>query len=317
MPAPPRVSVMIPTYNYAHYLDDAIQSVLNQTYNDYELIIVDNASTDNTDAIVAKYLYDPRIRYYKNEQNLGLVGNWNKCLEYARGEFLKMLCADDKFRPELLSKYVHVMDLYPQLSMVACNKQVFGDKHNYEVVITRTHLQKGKDMNFHMLYGHQGVGEPSSVMFRRREFNKIGYFTNEYKQFIDFDYWLKLLNNGDCYIIPEILVDVRFHSTTNTHQLKTANRYLKSFELYQISKNVQQHVYNIDTTDTQIDQVVHGYAMECVKNAMLKTATSLHKKQSRIAFTKAFRIAWKEKLFKSTLKELTAGIGRQISRKIK
>jgi glycosyltransferase involved in cell wall biosynthesis len=314
MSTTPRVSVLIPTYNYAHFLDDAIQSVLAQTYTDYELIIVDNASTDNTDEVVARYLSDTRVRYYKHPENIGLVANWNSGLKHTRGEFLKILCADDKFRPTLLEKYVRLMDQYPALSMVACNKQVFGKEYNYEVNLTLTHYQTGRDVNLHMLYGHQGVGEPTSVMFRRREFEKIGFFTGVYEQYVDLDYWIKLLSMGDCYLVPEILVDIRFHPATVSNQVKR-KKYQRCFEEYQIRKDVQQHVYDFDTTNTRIDEMVRKYAMDCIKVAMLKTAGSLHKSASRKAFARAFRIAWKESLFSSTLGEATAGIKRKIARK--
>jgi glycosyltransferase involved in cell wall biosynthesis len=112
----PKVSVLIPTYNYAHFLDETIQSVLNQTYNDYELIIVDNKSTEDTLEVVDKYLGDRRIHFYQNATNLGLSGNWNKCLGYATGEYIKFLCADDKFHPEMLRKFVSVMDENPTVN---------------------------------------------------------------------------------------------------------------------------------------------------------------------------------------------------------
>src|SRR5688572_12302291 len=119
MKANPKVSVLIPTYNYAHFLDETIQSVLDQTFTNFELVIVDNCSTDNTDEVVQKYLTDTRISFYRNETNIGLVGNWNKCLDYARGEYIKYLCADDKFRPELLEKFVAVMDQNPGVSIMS------------------------------------------------------------------------------------------------------------------------------------------------------------------------------------------------------
>lgn len=311
----PRVSVMIPTYNYAHFLDDAIGSVLNQTYGDFELIIVDNASTDNTDHVVGKYLHDSRVRYYKNDTNLGLVGNWNKCLGYARGEFLKFLCADDKFRDTLLEKYVTLMDRFPKLAMVACNKQVFGPKDNYEVNLTLEHYHSGRDMNLHMLYGHQGVGEPTSVMFRKKDFEHIGFFTEKYQQYVDFDYWIKLLTRGDCYLVPEILVDIRFHPATVSNQIKN-RKFKRCFEDYQIRKDVQQGMYEIDTSGTRIDEMVHKYAKVCVKLALLKTVPGLHRAPYRVAFRRAFSIAVKERLFKSTLTELLAGIKRITARKL-
>src|SRR5688572_129331 len=111
----PRVSILIPTYNYAHVLGEAVESALSQTFEDFELIIVDDQSKDNTDEVVQKYLSDPRVQYYKNEKNLGLVGNFNKCLEYANGEYIKYLLADDRLHPQNLEKFVAVLDLYPNV----------------------------------------------------------------------------------------------------------------------------------------------------------------------------------------------------------
>ena len=90
------VSVILPTYNRAQLVLESIYSVLNQTYSDLELIIIDDQSKDNTDEVVGKYLSDPRVSYYKNPSNLGLVGNFNRALELAGGDYIKFLLADDK-----------------------------------------------------------------------------------------------------------------------------------------------------------------------------------------------------------------------------
>lgn len=114
----PRVSVLIPTYNSAPFLDEAIQSVLDQTFADFELIINDNNSTDDTEEIAKKYLSDPRVSFYKNPANIGMAGNWNKLLAHAKGEYIKFLMSDDKFHPQLLEKFVPVMDQYPNVSLI-------------------------------------------------------------------------------------------------------------------------------------------------------------------------------------------------------
>ena len=165
----PKVSVVIPTYNYAGFLDETIQSVLSQTYTDYELIIVDNHSTDNTEEVVKKYLHDSRIKFYRNPSNLGLVGNWNRCLELASGEYIKFLCADDKFHPRILEKYVPIMDQFPNVSLITCDKQGFGNS-SHQTITPLTHLVNGRTANLHMLTGHYcWIGEPSSVMFSKKD----------------------------------------------------------------------------------------------------------------------------------------------------
>ena len=122
----PKVSVLIPTYNCASFLDESIQSVLDQTFTDFELIVVDNCSTDNSKEVVTKYLTDDRVKYHVNNKNLGAIGNFNKCLSLANGELIKLLCADDKFHPDLLQDFVSVMNEHPNVSLVSSYFNEFG-----------------------------------------------------------------------------------------------------------------------------------------------------------------------------------------------
>ena len=90
----PLVSICIPAYNNAGYIKKTVESILNQTYRNIELIVVDDKSTDDTVEILES-IEDTRLKIYKNEENLGMAGNWNRCLSLARGEFIKLICADD------------------------------------------------------------------------------------------------------------------------------------------------------------------------------------------------------------------------------
>ena len=310
----PKVSILIPTYNYAHYLGETIQSALEQTYSDFELLIVDNHSTDNTKQIINKYLKDPRISYHENAENLGVVGNFNRCLQLANGEYIKFLCADDKFHPQLLEKYVPIMDQHPNVSLITCDKQAFGSK-THQTITPLKYMQNGREANLHMLIGNYcWIGEPTSVMFRKRDL-KVGNFSSEYSQYPDWDMWIRLLTVGDCYIVPEILAYVRFHPGTNSKAQKK-KRFSLCFEEYKLCKDVQQQKYNIDTTDSGIDEAVRKRAAFCIRQAMLKNIPELYKKQSRLAFAKAFKIAYKERLFLTTISELFSGVKRRTFRLI-
>lgn len=90
----PKISVCIPTYNSGEFLSEAIQSVLDQSFQNFELIISDNASEDNTTEIVNAF-NDSRIQYYRNKKNIGMYENFNHCLDLAEGEYIKFLCATD------------------------------------------------------------------------------------------------------------------------------------------------------------------------------------------------------------------------------
>jgi len=303
----PEVSVLIPTYNYAHFLDETIGSVLAQTFQDYELIIVDNNSSDGTDEVVAKYLSDPRISYYKNATNIGLAGNWNKCLEYAKGTYIKYLCADDKFHPELLQRFVTVMEANPRVSLVTCDKEVFHAKS----FITRVHfryLQEGKNALLSTLNDHCWIGEPSSVMFRRKDL-EVGKFTTDYKMHVDWEMWLRILSVGDCYIIPEALSYIRYHPEQHARKMKKL-KYVLCFEEYNLAKDVQlrqKFDYQIDSNDERIRNAVKKRATFCVRHAMFKVIPQLHRKDSWPVFKKAFSIGYQEKVFGAAILELFKG----------
>ncbi len=306
MSGQPVVSILIPTYNYAHFLDETINTALAQTYTDYELLIVDNHSTDNTIEVVTPYLKDPRVKFHRNETNIGLVGNWNKCLELARGKYIKMLCADDLWDPTILEKYVKVMEAHPNVALVTCDKKAIGSKH-HETITPLTHLQDGQFAIMHMITGNYcWIGEPSSVMFRARDLT-VGKFSDEYRQYVDYEMWIRLLTKGDCYIIPEILTYVRFHADTNSNDLKK-QQFVLCFEEYKLTKAVQQHKYDINYDGFDIDKAVKERAAACIRRAMLRNIPWLHLSSRRKVFMEAFRIAREENMLTSIFGELAGGV---------
>ena len=114
---PPKISVCMPVYNGSAYIAFAIQSVLSQTYKDFQLIVCDNCSTDNTEEIVRNFK-DPRITYERNARNLGLVGNANRCLELAEGEYVYIFHHDDIMFPENLELKARILDEHPKVGLV-------------------------------------------------------------------------------------------------------------------------------------------------------------------------------------------------------
>lgn len=127
----PLVSVCIPAYNNADTILETIQSVLTQTYQNLELIVVDDRSTDDTYQVVktfAKQAGDDRLHLYQNEKNLGMAGNWNHCMELCKGDFIKLLCADDLIHETLLAREVEIMERYPEANLVQTDTR-FVDMH--------------------------------------------------------------------------------------------------------------------------------------------------------------------------------------------
>jgi glycosyltransferase involved in cell wall biosynthesis len=126
----PRVTIGLPVYNGEPFLVSTLDSLLAQTYTNFEIVVCDNASTDGTAAIVQEYAArDDRIHYYRNERNMGAVYNYNRTLKLARGEYFKWSAADDVIRPEFLALCVAALEANPALVM-AYSRAAFIDEHD-------------------------------------------------------------------------------------------------------------------------------------------------------------------------------------------
>jgi len=126
-------SIAIPTYK-GKYLKECIESILNQTYTSYEIIIVNDASPEDIDTIVKQFT-DNRIKYYKNTKNFGalnVVDNWNKCLEYSKGDFIICMGDDDKLLPNCLQVYVDLINKYPDLEIFHAWTEIIDENSNYK-----------------------------------------------------------------------------------------------------------------------------------------------------------------------------------------
>lgn len=296
----PKISVLIPTYNHAHFLDETIQSVLDQTFTDFELIIVDNQSTDDTSEVVQKYLSDARIRFYTNETNLGLGGNWNKCLEYAKGDYIKYLCSDDKFHPQILERYVTVMDQHPDVAIISCQKQWFGNDVKPKVIgVPFAGLKSGRDAIFYLLKSDNYLGEPSLPMFRRSGL-KAGNFKVQYKFIIDWEMWMRLLTTGDCYIIPEVLCYTRKHLQRQT--VFISNSLFKQSEEYYLFKSFRngQSLVSFPDKDDEVQSLIRKKAIVCSKEAF-KLITRCHTRAGRSLMRRMLKIALDEKVLLDSL----------------
>jgi glycosyltransferase involved in cell wall biosynthesis len=210
----PKVSVCIPVYNREDFIAEAIESVLSQTFTDFELIITDNCSTDKTPQIVQSYAQeDRRIIYFRNEHNLGICSSMNRALLLSRGEYIKFLFSDDKLAPECLEVFVEKMDKHPEVSLITSFTQSFGDSDNIrdQSYFPGTGQLDGKVCQKDLLVNGNWAGSQSSVMFRRRDLH-IGVFNQMWKYWLgDLDMWLRLLGVGNAYIVPQVLSYLRIH----------------------------------------------------------------------------------------------------------
>ncbi len=254
----PKVSVCIPTFNAADYLRQAVQSVLEQNYQDFEIVIVDNCSTDNTVSLVGELqqLSNDHIRFYKNDHNIGLVGNLNKCLEYSNGAYIKFLCADDLLLPGCLEQMVAILDAHESVKLVASGRTII-DTHAQKLTIRRYSsanvVVPGKQAITECLFGRHYIGEPSAVMFRKNDVENG--FREDLPQVLDIDMWFRLLEQGDLLYIGKPLCAIRQHASQMTHTNIRSGALIddniKLFEIYAhkdyikptLRLNVQRKLY--------------------------------------------------------------------------
>lgn len=136
----PEVSIIIPVYNTGKYIAKAVKSVLNQTFKDLELIIVDDASTDETYSICEEYAKnDDRVRLYKNERNLGMMPNWNNALQYITGKYWAKLDSDDWWQEDFIEDCYNIMSKDETIGMV-CGRYLCIDEHDAIIPNSEYHL---------------------------------------------------------------------------------------------------------------------------------------------------------------------------------
>ncbi len=217
----PKVTVCLPTFNKARYLPAAIESVLTQEFHDYELLIVNDASPDQTEEIVRGF-EDSRIRYVRNPQNLGLVENWNRCLNLAQGDYAIVFHDDDVMLPGLLRREVEVLDADPAVVLVHAAAQAI-DENGAVFCVTPPHTwpEHASGIEFVTRYWTQGYVVMPSAMFRRSLALKLGAFNPELKYSADADMWQRLAFEGQVAFLDEMLISNRIHRSQTTQKILT------------------------------------------------------------------------------------------------
>lgn len=209
----PKVSVLMSVYNGEMFLVEAMDSILEQTYQNWECIVIDDCSTDSTAEILAEYAKkDARVRIYRNERNLRLPGSLNRALSFAEGEYIVRMDADDVSRRDRIEKQVEFMEQHPEIALSASRiMSLIGNQ------VIPTNLQSRGDADgvaARFLYFNP-VAHPATI-FRKKELVSFGYreqfFCTE-----DFDLWIRLLCSGKKIAVQgDYLVLYRQHESQIT-----------------------------------------------------------------------------------------------------
>lgn len=198
----PLVTVVIPNYNHARYLGDAIRSVQAQTYPYFEVIIVDDGSQDDSRVVAATFLDDDRIQYIYQD-NQGLSAARNTGIRAAAGAFIGVLDADDMYTPNYLETLVGVLVAQPQATAVFCGYQ-FVDNQNQDLPQQEARIIPPENVWFALLDGNFLV--PESILVRREGYAAAGWFDTTLTACEDWDMWLRLAEHNTILCVPDVLV---------------------------------------------------------------------------------------------------------------
>lgn len=207
----PKISVIMPVYNSEKYLREAMDSILNQTFSDFEFIIIDDGSSDTSPEIVRSY-DDPRIRFYQNEHNMGVAATLNRGLDLAVGEYIARMDSDDISLPERFEKQVKYMDGHMEVGVCGGAVYLFDGKRDYKVRTFSTEdYQVAVDLVFNCALVHPTAMIRSSILSEE----SIRYQL-EFEGCEDYRLWCGLIRCDAITNLPDILLHYRKHGNQVT-----------------------------------------------------------------------------------------------------
>jgi glycosyltransferase involved in cell wall biosynthesis len=222
----PLVSILVATYNRANLIGIALASVQKQSYKNWELIVIDDASTDDTQKIVASFIQnDPRIRYVRQAQNVGIARNRNTGLTEAKGEFVAVLDSDDIWTDtDKLAKQVAFLQKNTETAAVGTFVSVIDAKGLVKKLVRYQISDSG--IRSHLFRRNQFA--QSSIMYRKAAVQAVGGYDATYTVNDDYDLWLKLGRTSKLANLPEFTAGYRVHAggITKTKRLKAAKEHL-------------------------------------------------------------------------------------------
>ena len=214
----PLISMVTSVYNGEAYLKECLDSVINQTLQDFEYIILNNGSTDSTAGILARY-EDPRIRIVQQE-NLGIARSLNKGIHMAKSDLIARLDADDVSDPNRLEKQIKFMNQHPEIVLCGSRFKVLLEKDYIDFPNHAPEENEAirKSMSCFNPFAH------STVVFRKTAFIKSGGYSAKFKFGQDYELWSRLLDFGKAYILKDKLITVRLSEQSTSSQNSKAMR---------------------------------------------------------------------------------------------
>lgn len=218
-PSYPRISIVIPVFNGSNYLASAIDSALAQTYDNFEVLVIDDGSTDEGATERVARSYGDRIRYHR-KRNGGVSSALNAGIALMQGDFFAWLSHDDRYLPDKLQRQVGFLAAHPKVEILATGLEVIdaagavGQRYSCESVTT---IRNGRDVMDHWVYG-------CSLLIHRDVFKRVGNFNEANRTVQDLEMWLKMVHEGTpITMMPDVLCQWRHHGESDSFRLRTSH----------------------------------------------------------------------------------------------
>ncbi|MBX9670744.1 MAG: glycosyltransferase [Candidatus Obscuribacterales bacterium] len=256
----PKISVCLPVFNGRRYLGEAIETVLGQTHQDFELLVADDCSTDDSLEIAREYAArDDRLIVWRNSNRLGLFPNYNATIERATGEIIKLFAQDDLLIPTCLERHAELLTNNPAVSLVTGSRTIIGDHGEVKGVVSQydeDRLLSGDEVIEANITNYcNWIGEPSCVSFSA---NKRGTgFDTALFHYGDVEYWFRIMDGGMLYYSSEPFCSFRRHEGSATRRNMRSMNFIADlayigdkYESYLLSKSISRQMYWEKMIDT-------------------------------------------------------------------
>ncbi|MCI1014372.1 glycosyltransferase [Herbaspirillum sp. C7C2] len=203
----PAISVVVPTYNAGRYVEEAVASVLAQDFRDFELLLIDDGSTDNTAEVVSRFAADPRVRLLRNERNLGLIATLHRAYAECRAPLIARMDSDDICAPDRFGRQVTFLHEHPEVGIVGGAIRFFGNVAPNVFTFPLAHADIHPAMLFYCPLAHP------ALMFRRELLDQgIIRYDDAFRHAEDYHLWSRLLLQVNAANLPEVVLDYRLHA---------------------------------------------------------------------------------------------------------
>ncbi len=269
------VSILLPVYNAGEYLKQAIESILNQSYQNFEFIIINDGSTDNSEKVVKSFT-DKRIQYV-SQTNIGLAATLNKGLGMSKGIYIARQDQDDISHPDRLKKQVEFLENHKEVILLGTRAKVVSD--NGDVLSYHDHATDSAVLKLDLLFDNCFVH--SSVMFRKEVIESIGKYSTDKAIYEDYELWSRFSEKGNVANLREVMVDYRHHDRGLS---KVSDYFNVDAVLNQSQSNIEKFMGRKDIKFDDLTAVYHfkdnryqGTSISDLKEALNKIATKLER----------------------------------------